>query len=519
MKNKTNIPLCLRNKSATRKKIWLASALGCALAIAWTGCTTQQQQQRQKAQPTNWSATEPAPAPEPAAAAKVSCADPTWGLIRMTKAMPAEATLNGEFTASLSLTAQGCAANVVVRDIVPDGATYVRSEPAATVDGNQLVWNIGEMDAGQTINAKIWLKATKEGILVNCATVSADPRVCAETRIVNPAIQLTKTEPNEVCICDPIPVTLVVKNIGSSKLTTVKVTDTLPSGLTSVNNASLVFDAGSLAPGESKEFKFDAKASSPGKYVNTADVTSDQGVNAKATASTVVHQPVLAITCQAREQQFIGRTFDVALTVANTGDTDTTGTQVIVPVPSGLTFKSATAGGHASGDNLVWDLGALPMKASKELGMTFTSASAGTFTFNATAKDTCAEQASTSCETRIVGVSALLLEKADNPDPIELGETTTYTVKVTNQGTADDTNIKVVVKFPAEIDPVNASNGGVVDGKTVTFPAYPRLAPKQAFEYSMVGKGVKVGDARVTFIRTSDGIPNETTAEESTRVY
>ena len=120
---------------------------------------------------------------------------------------------------------------------------------------------------------------------------------------------------------------------------------------------------------------------------------------------------------------------------------------------------------------------------------------------------------------RVIGVSALLLEKADNPDPIQVGETTTYTVKVTNQGTADDTNVKMVVEFPAEIDPVSASNGGVVSGKKVTFPAYPRLAPKAAFEYTITAKGVKVGDARVNFIRTSDGIPAPTSAEESTRVY
>jgi uncharacterized repeat protein (TIGR01451 family) len=113
----------------------------------------------------------------------------------------------------------------------------------------------------------------------------------------------------------------------------------------------------------------------------------------------------------------------------------------------------------------------------------------------------------------------LLLEKADNPDPIQVGETTAYTVKVTNQGTADDTHVKVVVEFPAELDPVSASNGGVVSGKKVTFPSYPRLAPKQAFEYTITAKGAKVGDARVTFIRTSDGIPAPTTAEESTRVY
>lgn len=120
------------------------------------------------------------PAPAPAPAPKVGCSDPTWGLIRMTKTMPPEVSLGGEFVADLSLTAQNCAANVVVKDKVPASATYVRSEPAATVEGDQLTWNIGDMDAGQTINAKVWFKATKEGTIVNCATVSADPRVCVD---------------------------------------------------------------------------------------------------------------------------------------------------------------------------------------------------------------------------------------------------------------------------------------------------------------------------------------------------
>ena len=90
---------------------------------------------------------------------------------------------------------------------------------------------------------------------------------------------------------------------------------------------------------------------------------------------------------------------------------------------------------------------------------------------------------------------------------------------MTNQGTADDTNVKMAVEFPAELDPASASNGGTVSGKRVTFPPFPRLAPKQAFEYSIIAKGVKTGDARVNFIRTSDGIPAPTSAEESTRVY
>ena len=81
----------------------------------------------------------------------------------------------------------------------------------------------------------------------------------------------------------------------------------------------------------------------------------------------------------------------------------------MMPVPAGLTFKSATAGGRMSGNNVVWDVGSLAANAPKELCATFTSASGGTFSFNATAKGACATQVSTSCETkshRRVGLAA-----------------------------------------------------------------------------------------------------------------
>lgn len=433
--------------------------------------------------------------------------------------MPAEVTLGGEFMSELKFTAQACAGNVVVRDVVPANATYARSEPAATVSGDTLTWLVGNLDAGENRSIKIWLTPKAEGTIVNCATVSADPRTCAATRVVNPSITLTKTQPKDVTVCDPIPVTLVVKNNGSSRLTGVKVTDTLPTGLTSESKSTLAFAVGDLAPGESKELKFNAMAAGPGNYVNSAEVITDQKVGAKASAATAVHQAVLAITCKAKDQQYIGRNYDVCFNVVNSGDTAATGTQVTLAVPSGATFKSATAGGRLSGSSVVWDLGGLAASSPQDLCATFTSATAGTYAFNATAKGACAKPVSTSCQTKVVGVSALLLNKGDDPDPIQIGEETTYYVRVTNQGSTDDTNVKVVVEFPNELKPVSADNGGTISGQTVTFPAFPRLAPKQVFEYHVKAKGVSVGDARVKFIRTSTDIPAPTTAEESTRVY
>lgn len=408
---------------------------------------------------------------------------------------------------------------VTLTDRVTPNFTTSSANPRAEVRDGLASWQIGTLGPKETKTITVTGSSKEEGSVSTCGWASYSPILCEDVKVVKAALQLNKQAPAEVTTCDKIPMVLTVRNTGSSALTGVKIQDTLPQGLVADGRNALSFDVGNLGPGESKEFKFEATAANPGKFVNVAKATSAQGVQAEASSTTVVRQPVLAITCKAPEQRFIGRPFEVCFSVVNKGDVASAGTVLEVPVPAGLTFRSATAGGRVSGGKVVWDLGSVAGSAPKDVCVTFTGEAPGVFKFEGATRGACAKVVNTTCQVSLVGMSALLLEKADNPDPIAINETTTYTVKVTNQGTADDTNVKMVVEFPEEITPVSASNGGTVQGKRVTFPAYPRLAPKQAFTYTIQAKGEKVGDARVRFIRTSDGIPAPTTAEESTRVY
>ena len=94
---------------------------------------------------------------------------------------------------------------------------------------------------------------------------------------------------------------------------------------------------------------------------------------------------------------------------------------------------------------MVWDLGTLGPNESKQVSAKVVSGVAGTYEFAGTAQGVCVTPASAKCQTRLVGVPAILLEKADDPDPLGIGETTTYTIKITNQGTADNNNVRLVV--------------------------------------------------------------------------
>lgn len=407
---------------------------------------------------------------------------------------------------------------VMVTDRVGSNFSATDSDPKATSNaGGIATWDLGTLGPKQSKTITVNGNSPEEGTVTTCGWATYIPVVCQDIRVVKANIALTKTAPSDGLLCDPIPYVVTVKNTGSSALTGVQVTDPLPSGLTSDGKSALTFDVGNLAPGESKEFKYNATAGSTGKFVNTAKVTSKEGVTAESAVTTAIHQPVLTISCKASDQQFMGRNFEVCYNVANTGDAAANAATLSVPVPAGLTVVSST--GTVKDGNLVFDLGSIAAGASQNVCATFMSPAAATFQLAGTAKAGCATPVSSTCTTRVVGLSAVLLEKADDPDPVSIGDTTTYTVKVTNQGTADDHHVQVVVTIADELVPVSATDGGVINGQVVTFPVVDTLGSKQAVGYKIVAKGVKAGDGHTKFTLSCDLLKSPISAEESTTVY
>ena len=492
----------------------LMAAMSCAALLA--GCAHQHQHGK---------CTAPAPTAATAKAGTVSVCYPGGrdagsGLL-LEKTAPAEVLAGQPFDYSYKVSnlTDTTLENVQISDRVSSNFAAADSEPKVTgLAGGIGTWNLGTLAVRESKTITVKGSCADEGVVTTCTWATYTPVACQDIRVVKANIQLTKTGPADVLISDPIPTTLTVKNTGSSALSGVQIADSLPAGLTSDGKDNLTFDVGNLAAGESREFKYTAAASSTGKFVNNAKAISAQGVSAEASATTTVHQPVLAITCKAQDQQYKGRKFDVNYTVSNTGDAPAAGATLSATVPAGLTVVSTTSNSQVKNGSIVWDLGTVAASAPQTVGATFSSADAGTFQFAGTVKSACAAAASTSCETKVVGIAAILLEKADDPDPVAVGDSTTYTVKVTNQGSADDSNVQVVVTVAPELTPVSSSEG-TISGNIVTLPVVPKLASKQSVSYKIVAKGVKAGDGHTSFKLSSEVLKSAITAEESTTVY
>lgn len=484
-----------------------------ALTLLSVGCQ-QVAQQRASPRPT------PAPPPPPpkVEASHHGCGEPTSGLIKLTKTMPKEVVLGEEFSYDLNATANGCAGHVVVQDHIPSGFTYVRSEPAAEVSGDHLRWEFHEMDAGQSRPIRVWLKADKEGTMVSCATVSADPRTCASVFVGKPLLAIDKSGPETAQLGQDITYNIVVSNRGSTVARNVVVTDQVPDGLShSSGQSQLRFEVGDLAPNQSRTIPVVLKANKRGRICNPAVATSSNAGRVSDEACTTILKPGLNIVKTGDKEQFINRTAKYQIKVTNVGDTTLTSVVVTDTAPAQTSIVEAP-GASVSGNTATWTIGSLPAGQERTLSMTLTSKVPGNLCNRVSVAAAEGLRESSEACTLWKGLAAVLLEVVDDPDPVQIGETTTYTIRVTNQGTADLHNIKTTAEFDAETTPVSSPEGRV-DGQKVTFPNVPVLAPKQAFTYTIRVRGAKEGDARNRVTIVADELTRPVVEEESTRAY
>ena len=528
-----------------RDLLFKSSVVPAVAVLLLAGCAQQQNSGYSTPATATTSAPAPAPAPMTSGAGygpsyatvdhggvphiKGSMSFPTGvqnhdGLL-LEKTVPAEVMVGQAFTYHynvINLTPYPIH-QVVVNDRVTGNFTMDSASPqASNVSGGIATWNVGELGPRESKTISVTGKAAEEGVITDCGWASYSPILCEPIRVVKANLELVKTGPAQVTICDPIPYTVTVRNTGSSVLTNVKIDDKMADGLRSATGSSSAsFDVGTLQPGQSRQVTLAATATRTGEFTNVASATSDQGVTAEDSVTTVVTAPSLSIVCTTPEQRYVGRPIEVCATVTNSGNAASEGTVVEVSVPAGASFRGASSGGQLVGNKVVWNLGSLAAEGTSEVCANFVGTGVGNLTFSAMANGGCADPASSSCSTKVSGIPAVLLEVIDIEDPVEVGSNETYEITVTNQGSADDNNIKIVCIL--EDSQQHVSSGGAtsssISGQTISFAPLPSLAPGAKAKWTVLIKAVSAGDVRFSVQMDTDNITRPVNENESTNQY
>ncbi|MEM1423056.1 MAG: hypothetical protein AAGH64_03535 [Planctomycetota bacterium] len=450
--------------------------------------------------------------------------DEATSALLLHQVMPSQARMNSAFPIEYHVTnvTGGTLQNValMLESTSNLNITDANPSPMNTADG--LVWNIGDLGPRETVVVSASATAGSTGMAGNCVSVSYNNSLCAMTEIVNPELTIVKEVTPRVLICDPIAITYTVCNPGSGVAENVTINDRLPRGVTVDGSSTVNVNVGTLLAGECREVTLIAEATSTGEFCSPASATADGGLSAQSDdPCTVVVQPVLAIECESRDEQFLGRNSRFTYTVSNNGDGVAANTIVTAQIPAGATITGTSSNGSAAGNSANWNLGSIQPGDTRTVWVEIASNVADDIEVRAAANADCADPVSTRCSVEYRGIPAILLEVVDIVDPVEVGDTTVYRITVTNQGSAPDNDIAIVVNLPAELEYV--SDAGVTDGRvqgqTIRFAPFRTLNVGQAVTWELTVRATGEGDIRTEFEMTSAQKTVPIRETESTTLY
>ncbi|KZX14216.1 DUF11 domain-containing protein [Methanobrevibacter filiformis] len=394
-----------------------------------------------------------------------------------------------KYTITVKNNGPQAATQVKVTETLPTGVTLTSySKTTGTYTSPYNVWDIGNLNVGQTATLILTVTAKTTGTWTNKVNVSGKENETNYTNnndSVNITIKenlvdliITKTTNTSTAnIGNRIAYTITVKNNGPTNATGVKVTETLPTGVTyysyslstgTYSSTTGLWTIGNLNVGQTATLILTVTAKTTGTWTNKVNVSGKENetnyTNNNATANiTIKNNSIdLAITKTVNASTVeIGKTVNYTITVKNNGPANATGVKVTETLPTGVTYYSySLSTGTYSSTAGLWTIGNLNVGQTATLILTVTAKTTGTWTNkvntsgnenetnytnnNATATIVVGNN-STSVKNETVD---LAITKTGNVTSIKYYEQVAYTITVTNNGPGDATGVKVSETAP-----------------------------------------------------------------------
>ncbi len=451
---------------------------------------------------------------------------PECGIVQLDKVMPKEIGLNKSFNYTIKITnlTDTSLSNIIVSEEIPSNFNFVNSNPTARHEENKLIWEINSLEPKAIRHITVTGMASYAESLKHCTTVLTPViPACTSVAVIEPRLKLIKNVPSESLLCDLITMRYIVSNEGTGTVPNVRVMESLPTGLhTTEGRNDLIFEAGNLGPNQSREFSIELRPTRTGRYISKAVASSTTGLRAESNeTTTIVSLPILSISKTGPEKLYIGRPVSYEIVVSNVSEVPARDVVVEDIIPEGMTAVKATAGAKLTDSKLVWELGALAPNSSETLRISYTPTKPGTLMNGATATAYCAEAVTASVRTVVTGIPAVMLEVIDLEDPVRIGNRATYMISVTNQGSADSTNIRIACILENNVQYISSAGATTssVVGDTVRFLPLGSLAPKDKAIWRVVVAAVKPGDVRFKVIMNCDELSRPVEESEATHLY
>lgn len=304
------------------------------------------------------------------------------------------------------------ATNVVAKDKLPSGLTYVSDNSAGSYNKDTGLWSAGAIPKNSNSALKITAKVDSSGTMLNQAEVwsvdqsdiDSTPGNSSTTEdddddktIESADLSITKNMDNVTPIFGTdVVFTIRVSNAGPDNATGVEVKDLLPANYSylsddsggAYNSSTGIWTVGTVNNGSTRTLKITATLIISSIAVNRAEVWKSDQIDIDSipgNSSTSTDDDASAPFADLRITQTVDNAAPsinsnvvFTIVVANDGTVGTTGIQVKDLLPVGLTFVSDDGSGAYVSSTGIWTVGTLANGASSTLKITAKMTTSGT---------------------------------------------------------------------------------------------------------------------------------------------
>lgn len=415
--------------------------------------------------------------------------------------------------------------NIMLEESLPSDVVYLSSSPKAEVRGQQLNWEIGSLDSGESELITIKGKTNRVGTVRYTGSSELKfeiDELVSSVEVIEPALDFNIVSADNAVVFEEIPAQFTFTNSGSASVSGVRVLHTLPKGLLTNEGKSRVdIPVGDLDPQESKTVNLSFQGEEVGFYETTFTATAADGISTTAMLKASIRKPNLQITAKAPDKRFVGNIITYDINVKNVGDAAAKNTLIRLSLPENTSLASANEEGQVEENAVVWRVGNLQPGEIKKVTARLIAKKIMTARAVAYAEAVAADPVEEIMVTDIAGIAALLMELVDVNDPVPVGETEIYEITAKNTGSLPATRIVVKCELENSMEFVKSSGAtkSSLKGSTLSFEPLPALEPQAEAAWRVIIRAKKSGDIRFKISVESDQLTSPVIREEPTNFY